>query len=110
MLNKAEENKKKYLHAPTIQQIDEFVKECKVSYYRFELFFGIARGTIKDVRAGKKEFPVKYWHIIFERNKKIDKRKFKRPYKSRPRKPKAVVNLEVKPNKLNLHSRISLLK
>lgn len=59
-------NKETYLHPPTVEQIEAFVKKCKVSYYRFESFFGIPKGTIKVVRAGQTPFPAKYWHIIYE--------------------------------------------
>ncbi len=61
------DNRRRYLQAPNIEQIDEFVSMCKVSYYRFEEFFGLPKGTIKVVKTGYMEMPLKYWHIFYEK-------------------------------------------
>ncbi len=60
-------NKEKYLGPPSLEQIDDFIKKkLKVSYYHFESFFGMPRGTLKVVRNGYMALPPKYWHIFFE--------------------------------------------
>lgn len=61
------DNRRRYLQAPTIEQIDEFVAICKVSYYRFEDFYGMPKGTIKVVKTGYMAMPVKFWHIFYEK-------------------------------------------
>lgn len=58
-------NSERYLKAPTVAQVNQFVKECGVSTHRVELFYGIAVGTIRQVRIGHRLLPCKYWHIFF---------------------------------------------
>lgn len=59
-------NWEKWLHPPTIELIDEVINSFEVSYYRFEKYFGIPKGTIKKVRTGERKLPVFYWHLFYE--------------------------------------------
>lgn len=68
-MNISNENRAKYLYAPTFEQIEEFRKLLKLSRPVFERFYGIPLGTIKDVKKGKIKLPAKYWHIIYEKIK-----------------------------------------
>lgn len=63
----AQDNREKYLYAPTFEQIEEFRKSLKLSRPVFERFYGIPLGTIKDVKKGKIKLPAKYWQIIYEK-------------------------------------------
>lgn len=61
-----EENKFKYLRAPTIEQIDAAVKSAGVTDAQFERFHKIYPTCIYQVRCGFREMPAKHWHIFFE--------------------------------------------
>ena len=66
-MTKAQLNRKQYLVAPTWEQIDAFRLKCRVkSMARFEQFFGLAAKTLWEVKNGKRDFPAKFWHIIYE--------------------------------------------
>lgn len=62
----ADRNRKKYLHAPTYKQIAAYMKKLKVSGAKFERFFGMSEATIRKIKQGKRELPVRFWHIIYE--------------------------------------------
>ncbi len=66
MTEREEENRRLYLKAPTIEQIEKFRKKLKVSAAQFERFFGIPRATIRNIRVGGRDLPVKFWNIIYE--------------------------------------------
>lgn len=66
-MNISNENRAKYLYAPTFEQIEEFRKMLKLSRPVFERFYGIPLETIKQVKKGKMNLPAKYWHIIYEK-------------------------------------------
>jgi hypothetical protein len=60
-------NVKKYLKAPTAEQVIEFVEEVGVSDLQFERFYEMSNETIKNVRRGYRQLPKKYWHFIYEK-------------------------------------------
>lgn len=60
-------NVKKYLKAPTAEQVIEFVEEVGVSDMQFERFYEMAPFTIKKIRCGYRTLPKKYWHFIYEK-------------------------------------------
>lgn len=62
----AHENQYKYLQPPTIEQIEAVIKAANVTDKHFERFHGIFPGAICDVRRGKRNMPVKHWHLFFE--------------------------------------------
>lgn len=68
-LNKANQNRRIYMKAPAYEQIMEFIKELDISGSQFERFYGIAKGTIRQVAFGNTTLPAKHWHIIYEKIK-----------------------------------------
>lgn len=60
-------NRKRYLKAPTVEQVNNFIEELGVSALQFERFYGIPDHTIPRIRVGTRDFPRKYWHIIYEK-------------------------------------------
>lgn len=66
-MNQSLEVKTKYLKEPTWEQIESFVKEVGVSYPHFEAYYGIPFTTLKNVKAGKRSLPCKFWEIILNR-------------------------------------------
>jgi hypothetical protein len=67
MVNKALENKELYLRAPTWEEIESFVKECKVTIPQFERYFSIPPKTLYEIRYGSRNLPAAYWHVIYEK-------------------------------------------
>lgn len=63
----AQDNREKYLYAPTIEQIEEFRKSLKLSRPVFERFYGIPLETIKHIKNKKRNLPAKFWEIIYEK-------------------------------------------
>lgn len=61
------EIRRKYLKAPTVEEIKSFIKELKVTYSQFEVYYNIPPGTLKQVFIRARKLPVKYWPIIYER-------------------------------------------
>jgi len=68
-MTQAQENRAKYLKAPTVAQIKEFIAELGVTTAQFERFYGIPYGTLADVYSGKRDISSKFWHIIFLKKK-----------------------------------------
>lgn len=75
-MSQASDNKAKYLKPPSLQQIEAFVADLGVTCTQFEKFFGIATGTIKQIRLYEntepkpqyeRKLPAKFWHIIYEK-------------------------------------------
>lgn len=66
-MNISNENRAKYLYAPTFEQIEEFRKLLKLSRPVFERFYGIPLETIKQIKSEKRNLPAKFWHIIYEK-------------------------------------------
>ena len=65
-----EQNKTKYAHAPSWEQIEELMAEMKIeSIYHFEKFYGIPFNVIAQIKSGKRTLPCKFWHIVYERIK-----------------------------------------
>jgi len=64
-------NIKRWLKAPTIEQIDLVVKASGVSELQFERYYGIYPGCIKKVRFGGYRLPVQHWHLFLEDNKSL---------------------------------------
>lgn len=63
----AHANRAKYLKAPSLKEIDSFIKELNVSDNQFERFFGMAYNTIGPIRANRGKLPAKFWHIVYEK-------------------------------------------
>lgn len=63
----ADANRRKYLKAPTISEIENFIKELKINAAQFERFFGIPDNTIPQIKNGYKRLPARFWHIIYEK-------------------------------------------
>lgn len=68
-INRAAKNRTIYLKAPPYDQVIEFIAELGVSQSQFERFFGIAKGTIKQIQVGNCQLPAKHWHIVYEKIK-----------------------------------------
>jgi hypothetical protein len=60
-------NVKKYLKAPTAEQVIEFVEELGVTDVQFERFYQMKPETIKKVRNGYRNLPKKFWHFVYEK-------------------------------------------
>lgn len=60
-------NLRKYLKAPTIEQVSSFIKELGVSDVQFERFYEMKIGTMKKLRSGYRNLPRKFWHFIYEK-------------------------------------------
>lgn len=69
MPTKAQQNRTKYLKAPTLEQVESFITKLKVSGAQFERFYGIPDGTIRQIKLNKRSLPAKFWHIIYEQVK-----------------------------------------
>lgn len=61
------EIRKKYLKAPSYDQIFGFIDELGVSYSQFERYYLIPYGVIRHVKRGVRNLPIKFWPIIYER-------------------------------------------
>lgn len=55
------------MKAPTFEQIDNFIKELRVTGAQFERFYNIPKGLIKHIKYGSQKLPVQFWPIIYER-------------------------------------------
>jgi hypothetical protein len=58
----------KYLKAPSLTEIDAFIKELGISDLQFERYYRMASRTIDKVRRGYRPLPRKYWHYIYEKS------------------------------------------
>ena len=63
----AEANSKKYLKAPSIEEISAFIDELGVTDLQFERFYEIPYRTMGKVRNGQVNFPTRYWHFVYEK-------------------------------------------
>lgn len=96
------ENQKRYLRAPTIEEIDLVLEHLGVSQTHFERFFNIYPNCIAQLHMGdrsnviksngeehKRKLPLKFWHIIFEnlphKEKKEVLRTISKPKASKPK-------------------------
>lgn len=59
-------NLRRWLKAPTIEQIDAVVKKSGVSELQFERFHNIYPGVIRNIRWGSKRMPVQHWHLFLD--------------------------------------------
>jgi hypothetical protein len=77
---------KKYLKPPSIQLILKVVKDAGVKATQFELYFGIPKGTIKQIKHGSRSMPVRFWELFYEwsENKKKTKKVTKKVTKTQP--------------------------
>lgn len=57
------------MKAPTYDQVKAFISELGITAAQFERFYGIAKGTMKQVKFGNTTLPAKHWHIIYEKIK-----------------------------------------
>jgi hypothetical protein len=65
--NQIEINRDLYPKAPTIEQIESFLKDIDIKPRTYERMVGMRHGTIADVKCGYRPLPLKWWHLIFER-------------------------------------------
>lgn len=84
-MSKATLNRKTYLKAPEVQQTLDFISELGVTMAQFERFYGIAVGTLRQVKCGNAELPAKHWHIVYEKIKPM----YGAAYYARKKEPKA---------------------
>lgn len=61
------EIKEKYLKAPTLEEVKEFISYLGVTVAQFEVYYGIPKGVVYLVMFGERNLPVKFWPIIYER-------------------------------------------
>lgn len=61
------DNVHKYLKAPSITEIDNFIKDLGISALQFERYYRMSFRTIDKVRRGYRPLPRKFWHYIYER-------------------------------------------
>lgn len=59
--------KEKYLKAPSPKEVSDFLKELGTNYSQFERFYDIPKGTIRHVINFRRELPVKFWPIVYEK-------------------------------------------
>lgn len=72
-------NAKRYLKAPTVEEIDLVLKHLGVTATQFERFFNVYENCIAQLHMGaranvtgrygqtyERKLPRKYWHLIFE--------------------------------------------
>lgn len=59
--------REKYLKPPDAKQIKDFITELEVNYSQFERFYDIPKGTIRHVINLRRELPVKFWPIVYEK-------------------------------------------
>lgn len=62
-------NTKKYMYPPEWPKIQDFINELGISFNHFERFYHLPYNTICQVKAGSRELPAHFWHIIYERIK-----------------------------------------
>lgn len=65
VFSKADENKTKYLCAPTWEQVSEALKKLNIGPAQFERYFSINPQTLIKIRNGKRNLQAKYWHIVY---------------------------------------------
>lgn len=65
--DKSKENMVKYLKAPTIAEINKALELYGTTISQTERFFGMPAKTLRKARAGKRNLPTSYWHVIFEK-------------------------------------------
>ncbi len=58
-------NRNLYAKAPTIEQIESFLKEAEIIPRKYERMVGMRLGTIADVKCGYRPLPLKFWHLVF---------------------------------------------
>jgi hypothetical protein len=86
-------NALRWLHPPTIEIIDAVIKKHNISETRFEDFYGIYFGCIRQVRMGIRSMPVQHWHLFFDTPQSPDSRPAS---KSTPKQPNK--RTKAKPN------------
>lgn len=103
--------KKTYLKEPSLDDILSFVNLVGVSYAHFEAYYGMAEGTIKNVKYGSKKLAVRYWPIFYERivPQYGSLNNFKKPIKKSV--PKLVPNTKTEQStKKDFHGRLNNIK
>jgi hypothetical protein len=61
------EIRKKYLKPPTPEEMIDFINEVGVGKTQFERFYNIPERTLVQAINGKRNLPVKFWPIFYER-------------------------------------------
>lgn len=61
------DNVHKYLKAPSLTEIDAFIKELGITDAQFERYYEMPFRIMGKVRNGSKPFPKKYWHYVYEK-------------------------------------------
>lgn len=60
-------NRNRYLKAPSINVIQEFLDFLQAKDSELERFLGIKRGTISCIRIGERKMPTRCWHWVYEK-------------------------------------------
>ena len=61
------ENVHKYLKAPSLAEIDSFIKELGISDLQFERYYEMTPKTISRIKANHIQLPRRFWHFIYEK-------------------------------------------
>lgn len=61
------DNVHKYLKAPSLAEIDAFIKELGITDAQFERYYEMPFRIMSKIRNGSKPFPKKYWHYVYEK-------------------------------------------
>lgn len=63
----AQINKRKYLKAPSVIEITEFITELGISDLQFERYYELPFRTIGKIKNYQQNLPAKFWHLIYEK-------------------------------------------
>lgn len=61
------DNVHKYLKAPSLTEIDDFIKELGISDLQFERYYEMTPKTISRIRAQRIQLPRRFWHYVYEK-------------------------------------------
>ena len=61
------DNVHKYLKAPSLAEIDAFIKDLDITDAQFERYYEMVPQTIKNIRNGYRPLPRKFWHFVYEK-------------------------------------------
>lgn len=104
--DQADLNRKKYAGPPSVEKINAHIKFLDMTSPHFEKYFGIPDGTIALIRIGKRDLPVRFWHIIYEKKKtnraayrkrkSVTENPTKNPTESIPKQPQSGILSKIK--------------
>jgi len=61
------DNVHKYLKAPSLAEIDAFIKELDITDAQFERYYKMPDRTISKIRFENRPLPKRFWHFIYEK-------------------------------------------